>query len=649
MQQPNQASEVSLAFPPIVTTGFGSYYASTAVLAGYLRGKGVLCDQVDLNEDLAVYMLQQERLAEVASGRLADGPLIPADSAAISAARVLSMHLPLLFEGDKHCFRGGASLNPAFMLSTLMEPFAVDLPVPQLLVELDQSAWWARFYTAFYQQSGFAERLGAAIHTVGLSVAFGQQLGPAVVLARTVKRVRPDVRVVVGGPTLSLLSPPNIALLLEGVTEIDAIERFEGEVPLGHLVAQQREGCWQPVGIPGVTARGDAGVVETPPTQGVRLDELPYPEYDPSLLHRLWNPKLSIVQARGCYWGRCTYCDYVELYDGSPSYRTRRAENFVDEMEFQVQKYGLNNFAIITEAIPPAFSRKISEEILRRGINVKWWSFAMVEKHYTPELFALMARAGCSMLTVGVETMTDRVLHLVEKSATCAENVRFIKDAHAAGLKIHVNIIPDLPSTTYQEAKQSLELFSSLEDCFAEAAVFPFAPTQSSQIGRAPARFGLVVLNEPTSCSQGDRQSASNRAQVVDPAMTADQRVEIQDAFRTFGERVNVGSILTSLGLERRGASRYRFAHEFVSCVEAEDGWDLLSWVTGTVVNLEPKHAEMLQFLRETSSYSLAEVSARFGMPEDELALLVEQLILVAAKTIAGERHASERTNVVMS
>jgi hypothetical protein len=36
-------------------------------------------------------------------------------------------------------------------------------------------------------------------------------------------------------------------------------------------------------------------------------------------------------------------------------------------------------------------------------------------------------------------------------------------------------------------------------------------------------------------------------------------------------------------------------------------------------------------------------------MPEDELALLVEQLILVAAKTIAGERHASERTNVVMS
>src|SRR5262249_48685583 len=157
-------------------------------------------------------------------------------------------------------------------------------------------------------------------------------------------------RVVLGGPTLSLLSPGSIASVLEHVPEIDAIVRFEGEVPFGELVAQQRQGRWHPVGVPGVTARGEAGVVGAPPAPGVRLDRLPYPEYDVNLLDRLESPSLAIIQARGCYWGRCTYCDYVELYDGSPSYRTRTPTSFVDELEFQVQKYGIDRFMVITEA-----------------------------------------------------------------------------------------------------------------------------------------------------------------------------------------------------------------------------------------------------------------------------------------------------------
>ena len=37
--------EVALIFPPLVETNFGSYYPSTAVLAGYLASVGILSVQ----------------------------------------------------------------------------------------------------------------------------------------------------------------------------------------------------------------------------------------------------------------------------------------------------------------------------------------------------------------------------------------------------------------------------------------------------------------------------------------------------------------------------------------------------------------------------------------------------------------------------
>jgi hypothetical protein len=138
-----------------------------------------------------------------------------------------------------------------------------------------------------------------------------------------------------------------------------------------------------------------------------------------------------------------------------------------------------------------------------------------------------------------METTVTRVLKLVHKSADREENLRFLKDAKAAGLNLRVNLIPDLPSATYEEALESLEDIRSHADCVTNVAVFPFEPTRSSNVGRNPGRFGLLPLAEGD--DTGIFRYALNHLQSTDPAMTDEQRADVHRRYQEFRGWLNSG------------------------------------------------------------------------------------------------------------
>ncbi len=93
-------------------------------------------------------------------------------------------------------------------------------------------------------------------------------------------------------------------------------------------------------------------------------------------------------------------------------------------------------------------------------------------------------------------------------------------------MRLKINLIPDLPSTTYEEAVASLAEIRALSDCLQEVSVFPFEPTRSSNVGRHPERFGLVTA--PASGAVG-----------ADPAMTAPQRADVYRQYRRFAAEIH--------------------------------------------------------------------------------------------------------------
>jgi hypothetical protein len=609
--QINTPAEVALVFPPLVSTNFGTYYPSTAVLAAYLSTRGIRAIQEDLNELFALYLLEPAALERMAQADFGLAQPLPLNSMPAIAARVLSRHRDLLFDArGRHLF-GECDSSLSYLLDALASPFWIDKPV-SVLSQSSLDEWpVTKIYRDFYARSGFLASLPMSVETIGISVTMGPQLVPSLILAKAIKAARPDAAVVLGGPTLSLMPLPDLERLLASFETVDAIVRFDGEYPLAALLEQKREGRWEPAAIPGVSGRVKTAVKHCPPQAGPRLESLPFAEYDARLLSRLANPEIGIIQARGCYWGRCTYCDYVELYDGSPAFRTRTPQRFVEEMEYQIEKHGVRRFSIITESIPPSFARRLSDLILARGLDARWNSFAMVEKHFTAELLGRMRRAGCECLVIGLETMTDRVLKLVEKAGTQEENANFLRNARDAGMRLKVNLIPDLPSTTYPEALDSLAVLDGLRDCLHWVAIFPFEATRSSAIGREPARFGLKVSGENRRFGQAEY--ATNHLEVIDPAMTPEEREAIHTAFSDFAKEVNAEK--NSPGTAKAGQLKvsdnasWHLADESLDYAQVDGQTQCYNWVTRRLFNVP---TEWLQMVRRAQPFQRDEFVRQF-------------------------------------
>jgi hypothetical protein len=108
------------------------------------------------------------------------------------------------------------------------------------------------------------------------------------------------------------------------------------------------------------------------------------------------------------------------------------------------------------------------------------------------DLLRLMGASGCDLLVVGLESMVTRALRLVHKAADREQNIAFFEAARDARLPLYVNVIPDLPSTTRAEALAGLRDLEAVRDCLTKVTIIPFEATRSSNVGRAPERFGLL-------------------------------------------------------------------------------------------------------------------------------------------------------------
>jgi hypothetical protein len=592
--------EVALVFPPLVETNFGSYYPSIAVLAGYLQSKGIEVIQTDLNEDFARNVLQSGSLDCMARGIFGNNLSSTPDSMPAVAARLLTRYGHMLIdEQGKHLFREDCS-DLAYLLNIVVEPFKIDVS----LSDISSNGFFKQprtiVYRTFFKKTDLVRNLPSNIHTVGISVAVGPQLVPALILARCLKAVRKDITVVLGGPIISLMDLGDIEKVLISNPEVDATVRSDGEYPLEVLIKNKRTGNWEPSQVCGVSCRVGSKVVHRLPERGPDLNSIPYAKYDTKLLARLAKPEIGILQSRGCYWGRCAYCDYNELFKGNPSYRARSPNNFVDEMEYQIKKHGVQNISVITEAISPAAARKISQLILKKGIKVKWHSFAMIDKRFTKDIFETLVISGCEYLVIGVETMANRVLNYMNKAANSEETIRFITDAKACGLDLKLNLIPDLPSTTYQEAMDTLELVEKQQDCFIYVSSFPFEATRSSNIGRSPEAFGLRVIDSDS--TSGQAQFTLNHLEVFDPAMNAQERENVFAEYHAFAARVNNRGVIDAssdiVDQDDLDNIYFRLADEYLDFVKVGSEFQCYHWLNRKRYQMPEEWPEIISKMR---------------------------------------------------
>jgi len=154
----------------------------------------------------------------------------------------------------------------------------------------------------------------------------------------------------------------------------------------------------------------------------------------------------NIQTKRGCVF-KCNYCTYP-LLEGS-SFRAREATDTVDEIESLQREYGPHPVFFVDSILnfPRGHVEAICEEILRRGLDLRWSCYATpvkLDRHQAQ----LMARAGCEGIELGTDSVDDEQLARLGKSFDAEIADRANRYCMEAGLRVCQTIIFGAPGET---------------------------------------------------------------------------------------------------------------------------------------------------------------------------------------------------------
>lgn len=193
---------------------------------------------------------------------------------------------------------------------------------------------------------------------------------------------------------------------------------------------------------------------------------------------------LNIQTKRGCPFS-CIYCSYPAI-EGC-TVRVRSPESVADELEMVVEKTGVRHFFFVDGIFnyPVEHAEGVCDAIIRRKVDINWTCYGN-PAYMTERLAEKMARAGCTSIEFGTDSLIDETLAILKKGFRFSQ----VREASAvckrAGIHYCHFIFAGAPGDTMERVKLNIErlhdLGSGVSVVMAGIRIFPNTPL--SEIAR---------------------------------------------------------------------------------------------------------------------------------------------------------------------
>jgi len=211
------------------------------------------------------------------------------------------------------------------------------------------------------------------------------------------------------------------------------------------------------------------------------LNELPLPMHnllplDDYRMPLIKGPYAFVVPSRGCPAG-CKYC--IKHVSYNYSVRLRSAEDIMAEL-WSLKKLGINNVMMYADLFTVNRDQVMSicQTMIDEKIDMKWMCNSRVD-YVDEEMLTMMGKAGCHMISWGIESGSEEVLKRARKGANPAKAEQALRWARKAGIKNFGYFIIGLPGETEETIKQTIAFSKTLPlnvAIFHIAAPYPGTP-----------------------------------------------------------------------------------------------------------------------------------------------------------------------------
>jgi radical SAM superfamily enzyme YgiQ (UPF0313 family) len=328
---------------------------------------------------------------------------------------------------------------------------------------------------------------------VGLSIGTQMQLIAGLTFCKMIKETFPNVHVVIGGNVVTRLQEewPQHEQFFKEI--FDTAILYEGEHALLWLI-EALNGQREMATVPNLMYRTADGVQQNKEIYTEKMAALPLPDFDGFPLDHYFVPERIIpyLATRGCYWGRCTFCDHGQGY--FDQYRGMTAQHVVDQVKALRDKYQCRHFLFSDESYPPALFKKVSQLLVDQDVGIKWTTLIRFEETLQDQaIWDLAAKAGCCTLYYGMESANERVLNLMDKHAKKSVIQNNLQLAAKAGIWNHVMAFYGFPGETRDEALETRQFVIDNQPVIHSVELFYFVAYRHTPMVRNPDKFGITI------------------------------------------------------------------------------------------------------------------------------------------------------------
>ncbi|HAA04070.1 MAG TPA: hypothetical protein DCE18_11915 [Syntrophobacteraceae bacterium] len=239
------------------------------------------------------------------------------------------------------------------------------------------------------------------------------------------------------------------------------------------------------------------------------------------------------------------YCTYP-LIEGR-EVRLRRPGDVVREIE-QLCARGISSFFVVDNVFnfPPHHAKSICQEILKRGLKVRW-SCYLHPQFVTESLLSVMKDAGCSSVEFGADAGADDHLRRLGKSFSVAEIRRASELCHRVGLSFCHSLVFGGPGEDRNTIRATLDLMEEVSPTaiIAMVGIRLFPGTRLAEIAAPNDRISSdEAMLEPTFYLAETvrpyvldllREHAAQQPHWILPGSNVNINLRLQEKLRRFG------------------------------------------------------------------------------------------------------------------
>lgn len=331
---------------------------------------------------------------------------------------------------------------------------------------------------------------------VGISVPSEAQMLAGMTLGYLIKERGLQCHVTVGGPHITMLRD-QLAKVPTIFSLFDSAVVFDGEVPLLRLVEAIASGG-DLGAVPNLVYNAGKAICVSARKEPEKIANLPLPDFSGLPLDRYLAPRLALPlqTARGCYFGKCAFCNVG--YGEPESFSQLRAEHLADQMLELQRAYGARHIFFSDEAITPRNLRDLSPLLERQGTPIHWGGCARFEKTITRELLQSMYRGGCRMILFGLESASEPVMQRMVKGTKLEHMSRILGESSEVGIWNHTFFFFGFPGETIEDAQKTVNFLYDHKYFINSAALGTFLLERDAPAHRYPDVYGVKrIIEEP--------------------------------------------------------------------------------------------------------------------------------------------------------